>query len=609
MSPSRLSKLLIMVVASVIVGCGDEQPTETVAPVKSATSQTGTRHGTYGKPPATAGSTSAIAAAGLVTSNLSVVTATELAQYLAGPGVTISDVTYTGVSRAAGKFSGGTGIIGFEDGIILSTGNIAYVAGSNTVPDITYSNGRSGDAALTTLSGFETYDKAVLTFKFVPTASRIYFEYVFASEEYNEWVDTEFNDVFAFWVNGVNCAVIDGDPVSINTINHGQLASHANESHPHFYINNDPHDGGVDLGALRQTEMDGFTVVLTCDAAVNPGVQNTMRLAIADAGDDILDANVFIRRSSLTTEVPKPNAPTAILATPVSPNQINVTWHDVSTNETSFKLQKRTQVGGVWGAWGALANKSANVEQHNDTGLAAQSKHQYRVRACNAGGCSAYATSAGVTTYDDNPLPAKPTNLVATAQGPAEVRLTWTDASWNETSFTLIRRQAVDGVYGSWSTVGSPTANTTSFNDATAQPGTAYEYRIRACNGTGCSGYSLAASVTTPVPAPPAAPSDVAAFATSATDIFVYWADNSSDEDEFTVQRRVYTGGVWGSWVLVIKQVANAPYYSDTGLTANTKYQYRVRACNAAGCSVYVTSAAVTTPAAAPAAPAGGGGD
>jgi hypothetical protein len=598
MKTSRLSKVMVLVVASVIAGCSDEHPTETAAPVLNAASHARIREGTYGKPMAAAGSTSAIASAGIVTTNLSTVTATELAQYLAGPGVTVSDVTYTGVTRAAGKFSGGTGIIGFEDGIILSTGNIAYVAGSNTVPNITYSNGRAGDAALTTLSGFETYDKAVLTFKFVPTASRIYFEYVFASEEYNEFVNTGFNDVFAFWVNGVNCAVIDGDPVSINTINHGFLAGMTDVSHPHFYINNDPHNGGIDPGALRQTEMDGLTVVLTCDAAVNPGVVNTMRLAIADAGDDILDANVFIRRSSLTTEVPKPNAPTSILATPVSPNQINVTWHDVSTNETSFKLQKRTQVGGVWGAWGSLANKSANVEQHNDTGLAPQSRHQYRVRACNTGGCSLYATSAAVTTYDDNPLPAKPINLAAVAESSVEVKLTWVDASWNETSFTLIRRQAVEGVFGSYSTIGSLPANSTSFHDLTAQSGTTYEYRIRACNGAGCSGYSVVASVTTPVPTPPAAPSDVAAYPASSTDIYILWTDNSSDENEFTVQRRVYTAGTWGSWTLVTKAAANATFHLDSGLTANTKYQYRVRACNPAGCSAYVTGVAVTTPAA-----------
>ena len=248
------------------------------------------------------------------------ITVAELAETLAGAGVTVSNVQFTGHPMAAGVFHGGDGIIGFDEGIILSTGLISSVVGPNTSASISTNLGQPGDPDLTELAGVETFDATILEFDFVPDADRVFFEYVFASEEYNEWVGSQFNDVFAFWVNDVNCAVVSDPavPVTINTINNGYDGSFSNNpvaaapTNPEFYINNDPfwpdHTGNtVPEEELRDTEMDGLTVVLTCQADVNEGVTNTMRLGIADASDPALDSNVFIRAESLTTEPPEPD--------------------------------------------------------------------------------------------------------------------------------------------------------------------------------------------------------------------------------------------------------------------------------------------------------------
>jgi len=53
-----------------------------------------------------------------------------------------------------------------------------------------------------------TFNAATLTFKFIPTADTISFQYVFGSEEYSEFVGTPFNDTFAFLLNGHNIALI-----------------------------------------------------------------------------------------------------------------------------------------------------------------------------------------------------------------------------------------------------------------------------------------------------------------------------------------------------------------------------------------------------------------
>ncbi len=245
----------------------------------------------------------AMASPGFVTEDLSgALTPDDLANTLVGAGVSISNVTYAGADVAAGKFSGGTGIIDYDAGVILSSGNIVNVVGPNVEDGKTGVNGTPGDADLDALSGFTTFDAAVLEFDFVPDADTVYFQYVFASDEYNEYVNSPFNDTFAFFINGANCALTPGTglPVGINTINNGNPYGSLPNSHPELYINNDLSDGG---GAI-DTEMDGLTVTLTCQAAVIDGGTNHIKLAIADASDQILDAVVFLKEGSFSTTPP-----------------------------------------------------------------------------------------------------------------------------------------------------------------------------------------------------------------------------------------------------------------------------------------------------------------
>lgn len=235
-------------------------------------------------------------------------TATDLAQSLAGQGVTVANVTYTGTGNAAGSFSGAAGSVGFDSGVVMGSGSVQTseahpapctkgVEGPNQCDGDTTANNSAGDTDLTALAGFSTHDAAVLEFDFTPTDTSAQFRYVFSSDEYSEFANSSFNDVFAFYVNGVNCAVVPGtsDPVSINTINGGNPLG-TDAVHPEFY-----RDNTFGEGSPIDSEMDGLTTVLTCTAAVNADVPNHMKLAIADASDFSLDSNVFIQAGSLVS--------------------------------------------------------------------------------------------------------------------------------------------------------------------------------------------------------------------------------------------------------------------------------------------------------------------
>lgn len=228
-------------------------------------------------------------------------TATDLVNTLLGGGISVENVTYTGDDTAAGRFTG-LDAIGFGSGIVLSTGTAADVVGPNELDDATTEFGQPGDADLDALvTPLETEDAAVLEFDFVPATSDVSFRYVFGSEEYNEFVNSEFNDVFAFFVNGQNCANVPGTstPVSVNNVNGGNPFG-ADATNPGLYRNNSLDDPGP---ATIDTELDGLTTVFTCSASVNAGQTNHLKLAIADTSDQELDTAVFLEALSFQADV------------------------------------------------------------------------------------------------------------------------------------------------------------------------------------------------------------------------------------------------------------------------------------------------------------------
>ena len=236
-------------------------------------------------------------------------TAQSLVSAIVGSGVTTSNVTYTGSNCSAGTFSGGDGILPFASGIVLGSGSVQSgdsqcdgqkgVEGPNSEDGSTGSNQTPGDTDLSNLvSGVLTNDAAVLEFDFVPATTTLTFNYVFSSDEYNEFVNSTYNDVFGFFVNGTNCALVPGTstPVAVNTVNGGNPFG-TSATNSQYFVNNDPNDPGP---ATVNTEMDGLTTKFTCSATVTAGQTNHIKLAIADTSDTSLDSNVFIEAGSFS---------------------------------------------------------------------------------------------------------------------------------------------------------------------------------------------------------------------------------------------------------------------------------------------------------------------
>lgn len=226
-------------------------------------------------------------------------------QVLVGTGVTVSNGTFNGSaanisSTMIGRFNAAGAAatqLGFSSGLIITSGQASIAIGPNNSGSESYQASTGSDPDLQALVPLHTvYDKAVLEFNFVPIADTIKFQYVFASEEFDEFCDSDFNDVFGFFVSGPG---ISG-PFSNNSIN---IARMPNNPANYVTINNVCDAGGTyswsnTSGVYYQ--YDRLTKVYTAWTLVQPCQTYHLKIAIGDCGDSSFDSGVFIKAGSFS---------------------------------------------------------------------------------------------------------------------------------------------------------------------------------------------------------------------------------------------------------------------------------------------------------------------
>ncbi|MCB9169429.1 MAG: T9SS type A sorting domain-containing protein [Flavobacteriales bacterium] len=213
----------------------------------------------------------------------------DLATLLEGLNISIVNVQVNCAPGAHGEFSG-TSEIPIAHGLVLSTGLVDSVAGPNNNGGTSTFLNTPGDPDLGMLVQLPTYDACVLEFDCVPYGDTLLFNFAFGSEEYQEFVNSGFNDVFAIWLTGpgyptpTNVATIPGGtPVSINNVN--------GTTNSGYYVDNENPPG-------QYCSLDGFTQNLTAFAVVTPGATYHFKVAVADVSDGIFDSAVMLEAFS-----------------------------------------------------------------------------------------------------------------------------------------------------------------------------------------------------------------------------------------------------------------------------------------------------------------------
>lgn len=251
---------------------------------------------------------------------------------LIGTGVTISNVQYNAgagniVNAQVGQFTDPNGATGLGNGLIMGSGDVTMAAQPNTGGGSTLGGGTGNgvDTDLASLTLNQINDECIIEFDFVPTGDSLVFSYVFASEEYEEYVCGSVNDAFGFFLTGTNPnganyaatnlalvpdpanpAVYTTTGVSINTVNPGVAGGSGTAANCAAL---DPNWASYNIfyaGANTTTdyEYDGNTVVLDCRAAVVCGETYHIKLGIGDGGDGAFDSGVFLEGGSFSSPQP-----------------------------------------------------------------------------------------------------------------------------------------------------------------------------------------------------------------------------------------------------------------------------------------------------------------
>jgi len=171
------------------------------------------------------------------------------------------------------------------------------------------------------------------------------------------------------------------------------------------------------------------------------------------------------------------NAPSNLQYSVSSPSEILLTWVDNSSNESGFKVERKT---GIEGDWTDVATLSENTTSFSDTGLTEFTQYYYRVKAYNTTYSSvSYSNITDVVLG----VPKAPSDLASQTLSSSRIKLSWTDNSGNELGFRIERSKSGDY----FSQVAQVDVNITEYTDTGLEPGTQYIYRVNSYNRSGVS--------------------------------------------------------------------------------------------------------------------------
>lgn len=334
-----------------------------------------------------------------------------------GSGVYVFNAKFNGVTgniRAqwpqVGTFqANGFGGLSMDNGIILTTGNVSVAAGPNNSTSKSQAvNSPYQDPEIVSRgynlngSGYGSGSAcATIDFDFVCLSNGVSFTYCFGSEEYNEYVFSDFNDVFMFLLTGPdpatgevvtrNIAMIpgsvdslhpDGVAVAINSVNSGTAGTYGSypctncyNQYSGYYNNNDTLNDSYSYfytDTNHGIQYDGYTTKLMAAGDILPCTQYHMHITVCNVYDNNFDSGVFLEGHSLTSPevqigLNRPTTDTVHRSTPLTvPISMQATQFDQATVKVRFGGEAISGIDYFFlAADGTVINNAENITVTN----------------------------------------------------------------------------------------------------------------------------------------------------------------------------------------------------------------------------------------------------
>ena len=228
--------------------------------------------------------------------------------FTANDGLKIRNERFSGNPQAIGTFENNVTESVFSSGVILSTGKASDMAHANDAPKTSTYNAKGGDKNLYSIAGGKTFDFAELEFDFMTDKDSLSFSFIFASEEYNEYVGSTFNDAFDISISGPGMpagkhfGLIPGTntPITVNSVNVTNNQQFYQDNNPFTLVGkiNEEAKASLEPAMLNNFTYDGLTKRLSVGMRVQPRTAYHFKLSIADAGDGNIDSAVLLEGES-----------------------------------------------------------------------------------------------------------------------------------------------------------------------------------------------------------------------------------------------------------------------------------------------------------------------
>ena len=298
-----------------------------------------------------------------------------------------------------------------------------------------------------------------------------------------------------------------------------------------------------------------------------------------------------------TTDPIVPDAPTGLVAAANGISQIDLAWtapdYDGGADITGYRIEVSVDRGIVWKDLAENTGSTGTTYAH--TGLDPATTRHYRVSAINRAGTGTPSNTAEATT--DATVPDAPTRLSATADGTAQIDLSWATPGFDGgADITGYRIEVSLDAGSNWTDLVADTrSDATEYSHTGLDPASTRHYRVSAINEIGTGAPSNVADATTDATVPDP-PTNLVAVASSPTQIDLTWTAPAYDGGAPVTGYRIEVSEDGGTWSdLARATVSSATAYSHVGLQPGSTRHYRVSAINVAGTGMPSAVASAST--------------
>ena len=277
-----------------------------------------------------------------------------------------------------------------------------------------------------------------------------------------------------------------------------------------------------------------------------------------------------------------PAAPGSFTATEDDPGTVQTGWSAPAGPEDvdGYRLYRQHIASGTESL---LASPGASATGYDDATVEAETLYIYWVRAHNSTGASPKSRLETVASkVQTPPVPETPTGFTVSEDTPGQVVTAWQRAAQGpaQTGFNVYRQRIGDSEIQLLKTTD---AAGRSYTDDTVAAEEWYSYHVRAVNDHGESTASRSRLIKTSAQTPgvPNAPTGLDATEDTAGEVVLTW--NAPATGPELTGYKVYRKTLTGPDTLLGTTGTGTTRFTDSTVAAETWYDYRVRATNAAG--------------------------